>query len=336
MRTPPNPAPRPPEPRSRRGSEQESGSGPCERDESQRRTVRRRAPQRRPGTRATPRPRLPAVASQTRRRPIVGPLDGFDLAATEAQNVLALKPTTPGRIQRQVEVSRRTAAGAQAVVAEEITTRRANCSRRRPRVLAMPPRRRRPSPLVSAKPKANDVKGEQVRATLRGAVGRARGRRGGQVCAWPPPSARPSRSPPRFFADKRFASAQSKERDGFAALGRFGTHGAAIRLLTEALIEYQGGGARGPAGGKRRDRQLAPLEGPPSRKRTRPWPRVGNRSAWRKADHLAQDVFVTRPRPSRSRATGQTARSLPRPLGPIRTWLMRLAQRCSARAAQTL
>jgi hypothetical protein len=60
-----------------------------------------------------------------------------------------------------------------------------------------------------------------------------------------------------FYARARFTSAQSKERDGLAAMGRR-EYAAAGRLFTEAQAEYQAALAEVPRE-EERERQLALL-----------------------------------------------------------------------------
>ena len=91
-----------------------------------------------------------------------------------------------------------------------------------------------------------------------------------------------------FFAHKRFTSAQSKEREGMAALGK-SDYGAAIRLLAEAQSEYQTAvpEARQEA---ERDRQLAPLKASLEQAHAAAAARRQQALA-AEADRLAQDVF---------------------------------------------
>jgi len=60
-----------------------------------------------------------------------------------------------------------------------------------------------------------------------------------------------------FYARKRFASAQSKERDGVAALGK-SDYAAAVGLFAEAQSEYQAAMAEAPRE-EENERQLARL-----------------------------------------------------------------------------
>jgi hypothetical protein len=60
-----------------------------------------------------------------------------------------------------------------------------------------------------------------------------------------------------FYTRARFASAQSKERDGVAAMGR-GEYAAAGRLFTEAQAEYQAALTEAPRE-EEKERQLALL-----------------------------------------------------------------------------
>ena len=91
-----------------------------------------------------------------------------------------------------------------------------------------------------------------------------------------------------FYAHKRFYSAQSKERDGMAALGQ-SDYGKAIRLLVEAQSEYQAAVPEATREAEKRG-QLAPLTA--SLEQAHAAAAAQRQQALAAAaDHLAKDVF---------------------------------------------
>ncbi len=234
-------------------------------------------------------------------------IDGYAVAATEAQKVLAGKQDETGRLQNQVEVSRRTAAGAQAEnLAGPQWTKATSLHQAAQAAVAQGDYDKADELLKEAtagfvnaakvataesarraKLKEDDGKGERIPNLDAGPSGaradaeQARLRMAGAKRAAEQVAA-------GFFAHKRFTSAQSKERDGIAAL-RQSDYGAAIRLLVEAQSEYQVA-AQEARQEEERGRQLAPLRA--SLEQAQAAAAAGRQQALvAEADQLARDLF---------------------------------------------
>jgi hypothetical protein len=185
-------------------------------------------------------------------------IEAFGLARGEAD-----RAGSPGRAGREARGSESRAASSTSGSSTSVS------SAGRPDRMSLPPREPNTGQPVLESPGARgDVEQARLRMTAakRGAE---------QVAA-------------RFFAHKRFTSAQSKERDGMAALG-LSAYGAAIRLLGEAQSEYDAAAqeARQEA---ERDRQLAPLKASLEQAHAAVAARRQQALA-ADAEHLARDVF---------------------------------------------
>jgi hypothetical protein len=205
-------------------------------------------------------------------------LDGFAVAATEAQNVLARKQDEPGRLQNHVEVSHRTVAGPQAEkLAGPEWTKATRLRQTAQAAVAQGDRDKAGELLKEATVRDRFVGPSGARADAEQARSRmATAKRAAEQVA------------AGFFAYKRFTSAQSKERAGIAALGQ-SDYGAALRLLVEAQSEYQAA-VQEARRESERDGQLAPLTA--SLEQAHAAAAAQRQQALAaEAHHLAKDVF---------------------------------------------
>ncbi len=200
-------------------------------------------------------------------------------AATDEQKALARSQEEAGRLQTQAEDSRRTAAAAQAEKLAGPQWTNATRLHQAARAAVAQGDHDKAGKLLQeaitgygdavkaattksariAPPEGRDGKGPQGRETAAapaGARADAEQARTRMVAA--------KRSAEQvaagFFANKRFAAAQSKESDGLAALKQ-SDYAVATRLLDEARAEYEA--AMQEARQADKDRQVAPAEGQP-------------------------------------------------------------------------
>jgi hypothetical protein len=234
-------------------------------------------------------------------------IDGFAVAATEAHKVIARKQDETGRLQMQVEDSRRTAAAAQAAKhAGPQWTRATNLHWAAQAAVARGDHDKAGALLREAivgfgnaakaatvevarlaKVKEQDIKVEPAREV---AVGPPGPRADAEQARWRMAAAKreAEQVAAGFFAHKRFTSAQNKERDGMAALGQ-SDYGGATRLLGEAQSEYQAAvqEARREA---EKDAQIAPARARMEQARAAAATRRQQALA-AEANHLARDAF---------------------------------------------